>query len=116
MPTPLAIAVAVATPLLAFGGVLLGNWWSRRGAIELDTWRRREETMRLLRWAADNAVGPGPRINLMGVAALEALRFDSELLQPMDYPLVDAVTEAVQGETLDNEALDDDDTLVVETD
>jgi hypothetical protein len=101
MPTILTIIVAIATPLLAFGGSALGHWWSRRGAVELDTWRRREETMRMLRWAAEKAVNTDHRVSLMGVAALEALRFDSELLQALDYPLVDAVTEAVQGGTLD---------------
>jgi hypothetical protein len=67
----------------------------------------------MLRWAADNAVDPRDGVSLMGVAALEALRFDSELLQEVDYPLVDAVTEAVQGVTLD-EVADPESIAVVE--
>jgi hypothetical protein len=116
MPDFLAVALAVALPLVTFAGGALVGWWARRGAVELDTWRRREETMRMLRWAAEHAISADPRISDMGVAALEALRFDSELLQPVDYPLVDAVTDAVQGVTLDDADLDDPDTLVIETD
>ncbi|HET7735009.1 MAG TPA: hypothetical protein VFK52_03470, partial [Nocardioidaceae bacterium] len=51
-------------------------------------------------WAAEKAVNPDERASLMGVAALDALRF-SELLQPADYDLVDSVTEAVTGRALD---------------
>lgn len=47
------VAVAVATPILAFLGATLGAFVARKGARELDTWRHREETMRLLRWAVE---------------------------------------------------------------
>jgi hypothetical protein len=42
--------VAVATPILAFVGAFVGHVISRSASKELDHWRRREETMRLLRW------------------------------------------------------------------
>lgn len=99
MPDWLTVAIAVATPLLAFAGAFGGQVLARKGARELDTWRRREETMRMLRWASEQAVADDGRRSVLGVAALDGLRF-SELLQPADYSLVDSVTEAVQGETL----------------
>lgn len=94
------VIVAVATPVLAFLGVIVGIRWNRVSATELDVWRRREETMHMLRWAAERAVESDERTSLMGVAALDALRF-SELLQPVDYDLVDGVTDAVMGSALD---------------
>lgn len=39
------------TPVLAFLGALIGHVLTRRASLELDRWRRREETMRMLRWA-----------------------------------------------------------------
>jgi hypothetical protein len=92
--------LAVLAVLLPFGGVLLGHVLTRRGAVELDQWRRREEAMRMLRWAAELAVSDDERTADLGIATLEALRF-IELLQPADDDLVDAVTEVVTGATLD---------------
>lgn len=94
MPTGLAIAVAIATPVLAFFGVLVANWITRRGAKELDTWRRREETMRLLRWAVESAASDKPVLAVAGLAVLEEL-IDAEILQPEDQRMVGAVVEIV---------------------
>ena len=41
----LAVFALVASPLLAFLAVLLGHRTTRRGAMELDRWRKREETI-----------------------------------------------------------------------
>lgn len=70
---------------------------ARLGAVELDRWRRREETMRMLRWAAERALDPDHQS--VGVAALTALN-DSEMLQPEDQALIDAVIEAVLAEPI----------------
>ena len=74
----------------AFIGVAVGQWPSRKGAVELDVWRRREETMRMLRWASEQAASSDQARANMGVAALEALT-TSELMQEADRELVVAV-------------------------
>ncbi len=86
--------VSFGTPVGAFVGVVLGHFLLRKGANELDVWRRREETMRLLRWASELAASPEPARASMGVAALEALG-TSELLQKPDQALVDAVLDSL---------------------
>lgn len=66
----------------------------RLAAFELDKWRRREETMRMLRWAAEKAVNADDDVAAVGVAALEALG-SSELLQEEDQALIDKVVDAI---------------------
>ncbi|MDP9444891.1 MAG: hypothetical protein M3P83_11320 [Actinomycetota bacterium] len=56
MPDWLIVTIAVATPGLAFVGGMVGHLLTRKGAREMDTWRRREETMRMLRWAAEKSM------------------------------------------------------------
>lgn len=73
---------------------MLGQYLLRKGAGELDVWRRREETMRPLRWAAEHAVSADAGRARLGVAALTALRC-SELVQPADEALVETVTDVV---------------------
>lgn len=90
----IAIVLTIATPVLAFAGAIVGAWWTRRSAIELDTWRRREETMRLLRWAVQAAASEDRAEARAGLATLAALR-SSELLQPEDLNLVSAVIDAM---------------------
>lgn len=93
-----AIAVAVATPVLSFLAVLLGQWVTRRSARELDVWRRREETMRLLRWAVESATSENQILAYAGLATLEEL-LDAELLQEADQPMVSAIAEMVLAAT-----------------
>lgn len=90
MPTSIGVAVAIATPALSFLAVLLGQWLTRRSAHELDVWRRREDTMRMLRWSAEAAASERPALSRTGVAVLEGLG-ESELLQDEDRPLVHTV-------------------------
>lgn len=87
------ILVAGATPLLAFAGALVGHRVVRRSAVELDRWRRREETMRMLRWSTELALAD-PRTGHVGVVALRELR-RAELLQNDDKHLVYGVARAV---------------------
>ncbi|NYJ02229.1 hypothetical protein HNR19_002927 [Nocardioides thalensis] len=90
----LTIIVLIATPLLAFAGGLVGHLLLRRGAKELDRWRKREETMRLLRWAVELATDPEPARAQAGITVLGAL-LDSELLDAVDVELVATVAGAI---------------------
>lgn len=87
LPSWAVYAVSLGSPIAAFVGVVLGQWLLRKGAHELDVWRRREETMRMLRWASEQAASPETVKAGMGLAALEALS-TSELLQEPDQSLV----------------------------
>lgn len=87
----LTVVVLVATPLLAFGGGLLGHLLSRRAATELDRWRKREETMRMLRWATELAVDTDPDRARAGLVVLDAL-LESPLLDDDDVALVATVS------------------------
>lgn len=101
VPLWVAIVVAVGTPLLAFAGALSGQLLSRKGAKERDIRWRREETMRILRWAAELAVDSDVGRSAVGVAALDALE-ESELLQRDDQALISAVLDAVVEPVVDN--------------
>lgn len=94
LPTWAIYLVSLGTPITAFAGVVLGHVLLRKGANELDVWRRREETMRMLRWASELAASQDGARARMGVAALEALSA-SELLQEPDQNLVDAVIDSL---------------------
>lgn len=74
VPLWVAVVIAVGTPLLAFAGVLVGHLLLRRGALEQDVRWRREETMRLLRWAAELALDADPGRSTVGVSAIGALQ------------------------------------------
>jgi hypothetical protein len=94
LPTWALYLVSFGTPIFAFVGVVAGQVLLRRGANELDVWRRREETMRMLRWASEQAASQDSYKARMGVAALDALSL-SELLQEPDQMLVDAVIDSL---------------------
>lgn len=94
VPLWAALAVAVGAPLLAFLGALVGQLAARLRAKEVEVRWRREEAMRLLRWASDLAVAPEPSRADVGVAALEALD-GSELLHNDDRAIVSAVFHVV---------------------
>jgi hypothetical protein len=83
----------ITTALASFLGALVGHWWTRKSARELDTWRHREETMRMVRWAAGQAGSPDPRTANIGYVALTAL-LGSELLQDEDVAFISAIAEA----------------------
>lgn len=86
----LSVATVIATPLLAFAGGLIGTLVKRRGDAELDRWRKREETMRMLRWAAEMATDSDMKRAEAGVTVLGAL-LDSPLLDNADVDLVASV-------------------------
>lgn len=67
----------------------------RLADMELDKWRHREETMRMLRWAGESAARrDNPALAAVGVAALDALG-SSELLQPEDQAFIEKVLDAI---------------------
>lgn len=66
----------------------------RLATLELEKWRRREETMRMLRWAAERAMDRVSDVVAVGVAALEALG-SSELLQDEDQAFIDRMIDAI---------------------
>lgn len=88
------VIATVASPLLALGGVVLGSWLTRKSDRELDVWRHREETMRMVRWAVEQILEGEEIGSGAGVVTLRSL-MRSELLQPEDYELVAALTAAV---------------------
>lgn len=100
LPTWAVYAVALGTPLLAFLGVVVGHGLLRRTANELDVWRRREETMRMLRWASEQAASTEPAKARMGIAALDALN-GSDLLQKPDGMIVEAVLDSLLEEPME---------------
>ncbi|MGI9157698.1 MAG: hypothetical protein ACR2FG_13880 [Marmoricola sp.] len=87
----LTAAVLIATPVLAFAGSLLGSFLTRRAARELDRWRKREETMRMLRWAVDLGVNVDDDRRKAGLAVLTAL-LRSPLLDIDDVGMVSTMT------------------------
>jgi hypothetical protein len=113
-----AVIVTVLSPFLALGGVALGAYLTRKSDRELDTWRHREETMRMVRWAVEQIL-EGEEVGTdAGVVTLRSL-MRSELLQPEDYDLVAALTAAVAIDRVGPAAyadLADEDTEVVEGD
>ncbi|WP_432889239.1 hypothetical protein ACQPYH_09800 [Kribbella sp. CA-245084] len=89
------VVMTVLSPLLALGGVFLGSYLVRKSDRELDTWRHREETMRMVRWAVEQILDGADNAGTdAGVVTLRSL-MRSELLQPEDYDLVAALTAAV---------------------
>jgi hypothetical protein len=89
-----AVIVTVLSPFLALGGVTLGAYLTRKSDRELDTWRHREETMRMVRWAVEQILEGEEAGTDAGVVTLRSL-MKSELLQPEDYDLVAALTASV---------------------
>ncbi len=111
LPLWLGAAAALGIPLLAFAGSVAGQVLSRRDARDLDVRWQREETMRLLRWAAELASEQGAR-GVVGIATLEALT-DSALVQRADEPIVAAIFASVISSAKDSYAEED---LVEEAD
>lgn len=94
LPTWAVYAVSLGTPVAAFLGVLVAQWITRKGARELETRSRREETMRNLRWAAELAVSKDDGMADLGVNQLAAL-LESDLLEDAEKVFVEAALDAV---------------------
>jgi NADH:ubiquinone oxidoreductase subunit 5 (subunit L)/multisubunit Na+/H+ antiporter MnhA subunit len=88
------VIMAALSPLLVLGGVALGSYMVRKSDRELNTWRHREETMRMVRWAVEQILEGTDVGTDAGVVTLRSL-MRSDLLQPEDYELVAALTASV---------------------
>jgi hypothetical protein len=94
LPTWAVWTLSFGSPALAFVGVVIGQFLTRRGARELETRSKREEVMRVLRWAAELAVSDDQGHARLGVAELGAL-LGSELLDDEEKDFVQAALTAV---------------------
>jgi hypothetical protein len=94
LPTWAVWVISIGTPVLAFVGVVVGQVVTRRGERELEFRSKREEVMRILRWAAELAVSDDQAHSRLGVAELGAL-LHSELLDEEEKDFVQAALTAV---------------------
>ena len=94
LPTWAVWVLSFGSPALAFAGVMIGQAIARRGATELEFRSKREEVMRILRWAAELAVSDDQAHSRLGVAELGALLL-SELLDEEEKDFVQAALAAV---------------------
>jgi hypothetical protein len=85
--------VAFGTPALAFAGGLIGQLVTRRGAVELEKRSKREEVMRILRWAAELGVSADEAKARLGRAELDTL-LDADLLDEEERDFVQTALEA----------------------
>jgi hypothetical protein len=104
----MVVLSALLPGALAFIGALAGHLLSRRSARELDRWRHREETMRLMRWAVELAGASEKPRSRAGLSALTAL-LDSPLLDEEDGGFLTAVAFGVRANVQFQEEVDPDD-------
>lgn len=93
LPTWAVYLLAFGSPVLAFAGVLIGQLITRRGAVELERRSKREEVMRILRWAAELGVSPEEAKARLGRAQLETL-LDADILDEEERDFVQTALEA----------------------
>ncbi len=98
VPTWFTVAIAITSPLLLLLGVLIGHRVTRVGTKELDDRARREELLRSVRWAAEQAISANPRAGVLGIATLRAMSKLPLLQTPADQAFIDAVADAVVAE------------------
>lgn len=92
-PTWAVYLLSFGSPVLAFVGVMFGQYISRRGARELEIRSKREEVMRNLRWAAELAVSDDEDQARLGVEQLRAL-LESRMLGSSEEGFVYAALRA----------------------
>lgn len=89
--------IAITSPILAFMGAYFGHRRAARADDRLDRWRRREETMRMLRWGLEQMASNHPQALTTGMATLDAL-LGSELLQPEGIDFVRRIVKSARSE------------------
>jgi hypothetical protein len=94
LPTWAVWVLSFGSPALAFVGVVVAQAVTRRGEKELEFRSKREEVMRILRWAAELAVSDDHAHSRLGVGELGAL-LQSELLDEEEKDFVQAALTAV---------------------
>ena len=90
IPLWVAVVIAVGSPLLASAGVLAAQGLTPKFRPGVEGAVAPEETMRMIRWAADLAASCLVPRSKVGLAALDALD-ESEMLQADDQGLISAV-------------------------
>lgn len=105
------MAIACATPVLAYLGVLTANRNTRASAVELEDRERRKQNLELMHKAVEWAVSSDDRLATAGVSILLALD-RAGLLSEEDQPILNGALNAVVAEVLE----DDDLLLEVEDD
>ena len=78
---------------------------ARKADVKLEVWRQREETMRMVRWALEQAASTNPKAATIGQNTLNALQ-KGTLVQPADTAFVGDVTGFVArlvGDVVDTE-------------
>jgi hypothetical protein len=101
LPVWLVVVLTIAPALIAGASAVLAAWLAgaRKAATQLDQWRRREETMRILRWAADKATSEDDGERFLALSVLDALDHSiPALLQVEDQGILDAVLDVVLSE------------------
>jgi hypothetical protein len=94
LPVWLVVVLTLVPAFIAAGAAVLAAWLAgaRKAAEQLDRWRRREETMRIVRWAADKTTSGEERERFLALSVLDALAHSQPaLLQPEDQGILDAV-------------------------
>jgi len=94
LPPWAVIAVTLGAALLTLLGVLVGQLITRRGLKELEGRSRREEVIRILRWAAELGVAETEGSRALGIAMLDGLQV-SKLVDKEGSELVYAAWQAV---------------------
>jgi hypothetical protein len=122
LPIWAVYAVSLGSPALAFLGVFLGLFITRRGAreqrlgaVELEARSQREEAMRTLRWACEQAASPNPKLAAVGVETIRELQF-SQRLAPEDMRLVLTAADVLLRPALEAYRLDHDVEVVLVVD
>jgi hypothetical protein len=89
VPEWLTVTILIASPLLLLIGVLIGHRVTRQGTKELDTRAKREELLRMVRWAGEQ-IPKGVDEGRIAVAVLRAAGA-SAILQEGDQAFIDAI-------------------------
>jgi hypothetical protein len=93
LPSWAVLTLGFGLPVLGAVTALLGQYLGRRATWELEDRSKREEVMRILRWAAELAVSNDAGKSRLGLQELEALR-DSKLLTSVEQGFIDAALKA----------------------
>ena len=98
LPLWVVVVLTVAPAVVAGASAVLAAWLAgaRKAAQQLDRWRRREETMRMLRWSGTLATSQQDHERLLAISVLDAIdESKPAMLQPEDQGILDAVLAAV---------------------
>ncbi|MGI8523217.1 MAG: hypothetical protein ACR2K3_07885 [Nocardioides sp.] len=105
LPVWTVVVLTIVPALLTGASAVLAAWLAgaRKSSQQLDQWRRREETMRMVRWASDKSTSAQSTERLLALSVLDAVdNSKPEMLQAEDQGILDAVLNAVLSEATDD--------------